>query len=755
MTDQATDANITQMQKRFESQIASLTEQLAATKNQLEVEKAARQRIEDRYTLASQAGRTSVWDRDLVTGEFYLDDYLKRARGIAETQPLTEARWLETLHPDDRMRFVAKLQDVIRGQESSFKIEYRTLLHDGSVGWVEMHALVLRDQSGIPLRLLGTSTDVTQQKETEMALQAAKTELEVRIANQTAALEKANAALKEEIIQTQIAHEGLRRSEAILRQLHAITTDSSLTYGQKVNKLLGVGCQLLDLDTGILARVIDNQYEIIYVQSPMPMESGTILELRDTYCEFLLETSPEAWPFSFTAFADANQSLEHPAYLRFKLEAYIGLPIIVRGNVYGTLNFSSTTVRERPFTPTQKEAIKLMGQWISSELERQRLESEFRQSQKMEALGQLTSGVAHDFNNLLTIITGYSGLLTEPELGLPAGALRYAESIQEAGHQVSELTNQLLAFSRAQEQELQVLQLNNLVDKTRIMIERLIGENMIVSIDLDPTLGKVKLDPVQMNQVLVNLAVNARDAMPEGGQLIIQTEAIHIATNQPTIRDGLDAGEYALLSVRDTGIGMSQETISQIFEPFFTTKAKGKGTGLGLSTVNSIVSQIGGTIHVESEIGDGTVFRLYFPVADDDQNQPSTLSSEQKAPSLGTETILLVEDRASVREFVFEVLDDSGYNVLVAEDGLEAVTVFNDHQQSIRLLLTDVIMPGMNGAELAEFLREITPDLRVLYMSGYTDTVTLQGVNQSPHFLRKPFMPNDLLTAVRKAIDVN
>lgn len=740
---------------RQEPTTQELQERLSAFQLELEQSRARLTKVQERYELASQAGRTGTWDADLRAGELYIDPILRLSRNIPHGQTPTLAAFLTAVHPDDLPLVSKAVSAFLRGKTSDYQVEHRNLLADGSIRWVAVHAIALRDNDGFPYRLVGTETDITDKRNAELALQTAKSELEQRVEQRTADLEQINNALKKEIGRHEQARDHLRQSEENLRRLHTITVDRTTSYDEKVDRLLALGCDLLGMETGMLSRVINNNYEILYVRSPAPMKPGMVLQLDMTYCDLLLKIPPDQWPLTFVNIGQTEQAY-HPAYQNFRLEAYIGLPILVRGRPYGTLNFSSASLRAEPFSSTQKEFIKLIGQWLTSELERQQLEAEFRQSQKMEAIGQLTSGVAHDLNNLLTIITGYSDLLAEPELGLSGSPLRYARAIRDAGHQVSELTNQLLIFSRAQEQKLQVLQLNEAISKTKSMIERLIGENIIVATELAPNLGNIKADPVQINQVLVNLAVNARDAMPGGGQLLIATSMVTVDNDATSIDMALKPGYYVLLTVSDTGVGMNVETQAKAFEPFFTTKEKGKGTGLGLSTVYSIMTQTGGRIYLESEPGAGTTFRLYFPTLDSYQlvEKEKAVVSSTPPTATGQEAVLLVEDRESVREFVYEVLLDAGYTVLVAEDGMQAVSLFNDFTEPIDLLLTDVIMPGMNGAELASFLLDLSAGLKVLYMSGYTDAISLQTAHPGQkHFLHKPFMPHDLLWAVRRALD--
>src|SRR5262249_6414474 len=384
--------------------------------------------------------------------------------------------------------------------------------------------------------------------------------------------------------------------------------------------------------------------------------------------------------------------------------------------------------------------------------ERKHLEEQLRQSQKMEAIGQLAGGVAHDFNNLLTAILGYSDLLLS-QLNPSDSLCTDIEEIKRAGERASSLTKQLLAFSRKQILQPRVLELNETVADTDKMLQRLIGEDIELVISLDPALGRVKADPGQIEQILLNLAVNARDAMPEGGKLTIETANVDL--DQAYARDhvAVQAGPYVMLAVSDTGCGMSSEVQAQIFEPFFTTKDQGKGTGLGLSTVYGIVKQSGGHIEVKSELGRGTSFQIYLPAV---AEPADPLSKLRAGPPIvrGTETILLVEADALVRNLAREILTALGYRVLAATDGFEALRVQAQEQGPIHLLVTDVLMPHMNGPQLAKRLQQVLPDIGVLFLSGYTaDAAVRQGLRAEAAFLQKPFSPDALARKTRDVLD--
>ncbi len=371
----------------------------------------------------------------------------------------------------------------------------------------------------------------------------------------------------------------------------------------------------------------------------------------------------------------------------------------------------------------------------------------------MEAVGRLAGGIAHDFNNLLTVINGYSTMLVEALSG-NSYAARQAQEILAAGNRATELVSQLLAFSRRQLIQPKPIEINKFVQDVERMLRRIIGEHIELRTDLDPEAGWILADRNQMEGVLLNLATNARDAMPEGGVLLIQTARVEILADRPARQPELPEGSYVRLLVSDTGNGMDRETQRHLFEPFFTTKQLGKGTGLGMSSVYGSVAQNCGRIFTASEVGHGTTFSIYLPR----QERPASLKPQQNVASglsRGDETILLVEDENAVRQMLHEALSNAGYRVWEAENGAEAIGLWGREIERIDLLVTDIVMPVMNGLRLAEELRNRRPNLKVIFMSGHAEEVINRQTapNDGLDILQKPCVPHVLVRKVRQCLD--
>jgi PAS domain S-box-containing protein len=395
--------------------------------------------------------------------------------------------------------------------------------------------------------------------------------------------------------------------------------------------------------------------------------------------------------------------------------------------------------------------LEFLETFVEDVTERREMELQLRQGQKMEAIGRLAGGIAHDFNNLLGVISGYAELVSE-QIDAEGEVHNSVEQIRKAAERASALTRQLLAFSRQQVLETRILDLNSIVEDMVKMLPRLLGEDVELQASLDPGLGAVKADQGQVEQVLLNLAVNARDAMPGGGKLAIRTGRVRFDSEVALKHPSMTPGDYVLLSVSDTGMGMDKQTQAHIFEPFFTTKERGRGTGLGLATVYGFVKQIGGYVWVESEPGIGTTFEIYLPVACEETPQKGPVAAST-ASGRGEGTVLLVEDEESLRTLTRSILEQGGYTVIEACNGMEAIEIAKKASSPIHLLLTDMVMPGMNGRAVAEKVEELHPGIRVAFMSGYTGFTTREAASLNGIIIAKPFTRNILLQKLSEALE--
>jgi two-component system cell cycle sensor histidine kinase/response regulator CckA len=508
------------------------------------------------------------------------------------------------------------------------------------------------------------------------------------------------------------AEDALRASEARYRRLFESAQD---------------GILILDAHSGLITDV--NPFLVNLLEYPRE--------------EFIGRTLWDIGPFRHVeASKSAFQELRDKEYIRYEnlpLETRSGRRVNVEvvSNVYGENGKSVIQCNIRDITARKRA---------------EQAGEQLRQSQKMEAVGQLAGGIAHDFNNLLGVMIGYCELL-ELQLVPADSKRRMVEQVHKAGTLAAFLTRQLLAFSRRQILRPLVLDLNGLVTEMETMLRRLIGENIEITTSLPPDLGRVKADPIQIEQILMNLAVNARDAMPDGGSFTIETTNVEIDDTQARQHSEIAPGSYVMMAISDTGVGMDSETQAHIFEPFFTTKDLGKGTGLGLSTVYGIVKQSAGYIYVHSEQGRGTTFKLYLPRVDAEVE----IFKGEKALSIQGrgETILLVEDNEPLREMAREMLEGLGYAVLDSGHPVEAIRTAERHGGPIPLLITDVMMPGMNGRVLAETLTAVRPEMKVLYTTGYTDDACIErgALEAGCPLLEKPYTRDALAKKVRELLD--
>ena len=448
-----------------------------------------------------------------------------------------------------------------------------------------------------------------------------------------------------------------------------------------------------------------------------------------------------------------------------KVKAFLCMPIKIDNKTFGSIFLADS--RKRKDISIFSDTLQVISNNLAQEILRRNAESALlkseemlRHSQKMEAIGRLSGGISHDFNNLLTIITGYSESIML-DISVDEVVKKKVSRIKESAEKAGDLIQQLLAFSRKKAIELKIINLNRLILGIENMLKKLLGEDIILYIELDSDISSIKADTGQIEQVIMNLAINSRDAMPHGGNLIIETRKIHNDRSPFFLENGFSTEYVNVLKMIDNGNGIEPSVIKKIFDPFFTTKEIGKGTGLGLSTVKNIIDQIGGTIRVESKKEAGTEFYVYFPyitedAATDFKEELAVAALQLKPPERGTETILVVEDQDNVREMICTMLEDFGYIILNARNGLEALDLMTGNKgKEIDLLLTDVIMPELNGYELAEKILKDVPDLKILYMSGYTDGIIdkKSKTDNSIKFIKKPFTTYELVNKIYKILN--
>ena len=664
--------------------------------------------------------------------DFSCSTAIERLTGYAPEQfydlnifDLPNGLWFQMVHADDREAYGKAWAQLQQGQEA--QLEYRIRRADGQIRWVKSQVLRLDQADGFSFA--GVLTDVTARRQTAATTPS--------IFNYQAACYRladlAQALCKARDLPT--VYRGLRdfafaetpcfNISVSLVENHAHTLVYACSDGQELD-LPHAPSQGLD-QTSLHARAIAASEAVIADDAHDARAESNVI------------------PVGF------NVASPMP-------NASLIAPLTVQGRALGTVELQA--LAPAAFNHEHAAVMRLAAsltaaaienvQWVEHERAHQ---EQLRQLQKMEAVGRLAGGVAHDFNNMLTAIIGYSQLI---QARLEAASpLRYeVGEIQKAGQRAASLTGQLLAFSRKQVLQPKVLNLNAVVAEMRTGLQRLLGPGIDLISCSGPRLGQVKADPMQIEQLIANLASNARDAMPDGGKLTIETANVYLdEVYTRRCSPGLKPGAYIMLAVSDTGSGMDEATCSHIFEPFFTTKARGKGIGMGLSIVYGIVTQSGGDIRVDSEIGHGTSFKIYLPCVDQQAAVASAACASQQAVPV-SETILLVEDEEVVRGMVREILKQNGYDVLEAANGQAALQVCKRHAGPIHLLLTDVVMPQMGGSELAEQVSGMRPETHVLFMSGYTDDALVRDGIQDAGlaFIQKPFTPDALTRKVRELI---
>jgi two-component system cell cycle sensor histidine kinase/response regulator CckA len=749
---------------------------------------------EGRLAAAQRVAHVGHWERDFAGGLVTVSPELLRIFGLGPDYPRDlagwEALWRSLVHPDDREQAASALNAALRGGER-YDVEYRLQLADGQTRIVHSQGDVVDGAPGRPRRMFGTVQDITEFRRAQDELRASESRFRVFVDHATDAF-------------------FLHDRRGVILDVNQQACDS---LGYTREELVGMSPQQIDLDTDFQTRIGSRleSGEVLALDSRHRRKDGTTFPVEVRLRRFRMDGRRYAVALvrDITQRKEAERALiESYNLLNAVVEGTPGAVFVkdLNGrylmiNSIGARWFGLTvdevigkddrdlfppkiadeivehdrrvldsgepqTIEESAtmrgvsrvfltsrgvYRDAQKQVIGLVG--FSRDItELKRLEQQFRQAQKMEAVGQLAGGIAHDFNNLLTAIIGFGEMAFN---GLaPADPNRELLSeIRRAGQRAANLTRQLLAFSRKQVLRPEVVSLNTLLCDVIKLLQRLISEDIEIALAPDDTLGLTLIDPGQFEQAIINLAVNARDAMPQGGRLDIQTRNIEIDEDYASVRDEVEPGSYVMVAVSDTGHGMDEKIRSRIFEPFFTTKDVGDGTGLGLAMVYGFVKQSGGHVEAYSEPGHGTTFRICLPRVFETEATPVAADDMAPIPK-GHETVLLVEDEEVVRNLSRRVLQSAGYTVLVARHGPEAILLAGQHEGPIHLLATDLVMPRMSGLEVASQLSQSRPDMRILLMSGYpNEAVIRHGVPAGASLLQKPFNAVALARAVRHVLD--
>jgi two-component system, cell cycle sensor histidine kinase and response regulator CckA len=752
---------------------------------------------ESKLASAERLARVGYWNLDLAEDRYTWSEEAGHIFGRRFERPITRAASRDFLHPHDR-ESVRRESEKAMAAGRSFDMEFRVLRPDGDVRVVHSHGNLLRDESGRARSLFGTIQDVTERRFAEDRLR--ESEREFRTTFELAAVGQAQADpatgrllrvnrklcellgySEQELLAcnfTELTHPDDRERELRLfyllakRELPELVIEKRMIRKDGAEVWVRITASLIFDDNGqplravaigedvtlrkrtesalleshgLLNAVIEGTSDAIFVKDL----EGRYRLINSAGARFLGRSVEDVLGKDDRTLFSAETAAPVMAHDRRVIASGASLTSEEIATAAGmTRTYLSTKSAQRD---EQGKVTGLIG--IARDVTAlKHLEEQFRQAQKMEAIGRLAGGVAHDFNNLLTVINGNASLVAQHLRNDPEGGELLAE-IQDAGKRAATLTSQLLAFSRKQVLQPQLVNLNLLLDALLKMLRRLIGEDVELIFEGAPELGFARVDPGQFEQAIINLAVNGRDAMPQGGRLTIETSNVDLDDTYVAQHPDVNAARYVCVAVKDSGAGMDAETRASIFEPFFTTKSRGKGTGLGLPMVYGFLKQSGGHVEVDTEQGVGTTIKLYLPRAEGATIMPRPAREPARADG-GTETILLVEDESSVRNLVARVLRGKGYQVLEATTGEGALAVAAQHPGPIHLLLTDIVMPRMSGRELALALTKARSRLRVLFMSGYTDENVIRHVEDSDMgFLPKPFSPAIVIERVRAALD--
>ena len=674
----------------------------------LPIEKALHQ-SEERFRNFVEVSPVGVFYTDAQGHRLYVNQRWCEITGLTAKQA-REGEWVQALHPEDRDLIVSGLERAM-SQGSRFHSEHRYRNPRSGNVWVIGQAAPLLTYDGKIAGYVGTLTDITERKKMEEEVRRYQQDLEQRVQERTAQLSQANAVLREHMQENQRTLEALRESQQRLSLYIMQTPMAAIEWGHDL--------QVIEWNLAAEKVFGYTRAEALGRNLSFIVADGTREHLNKVASDLFARRGG-------TRSINENITKEGKVIL---CEWYSTPLVDSSGQVVGLASLANDITEHRS------------------------LEQQFRQAQKMEAVGQLAGGIAHDFNNFLSAILGYSEIVLDA-MAPDDPQCKRLEHIQKAGRRAAALVRQLLAFSRKQVLALRVMNLNVILQDMDQLLCHLIGENIQLQRHADPSLGQVKVDPGQIEQVIMNLAVNARDAMPQGGQLTL--EAANVTLDEEYCRGHVAGapGEYVVLTISDTGTGMDKATQEHIFEPFYTTKGPGKGTGLGLSTAYGIVKQSGGCIWVYSEPGKGTTFKIYLPRVDE-KPQPLLIATPPCEETRGTETILVVEDDEQLRAMACEYLTSQGYTVLAASNGAEAISIVKRHRGPIELVITDVVMPGMSGPQLVQKLAALRPQIKPLYVSGYAQDAIVHHGELDPgiEFVAKPFKPSDLARKVRSMLN--
>lgn len=754
----------------------------------------------DMLRLAMSASRMGAWSRDLIKDEVEWSEELEAIFGLpAGSFSNSLDAYYEYIHPEDRQRVKQTALTAI-DERKDFVVEFRFYHSDGSLRWMEGRGMAVYSPDGDPIKVYGIGADITERKQAEESLRLSQNHLALAqeigkmgsfewnmksdkfiISEELDVLYGANIGdlgggfdawlnfvHPEDRKAVEQNMENLLSSGSLLNEFRLITPAGETRWISAIAKVFydheGKPERIVGVNKNISERKhaelelleSEKRFRAVFDNAALGIVlvnfEGQIILSNTALQQMLGYTEEELLSMHFSQCTHPDDIEKEVVPAEELFEGVINYFQVEKryikknGDVMWGYLTSSAVNKEGEGTLF---AIRM----IQDITERKLLEEQLRQAQKLESVGRLAGGIAHDFNNMLTAINGYSDL-TLRKLDPENPLRRNIEEIKKAGERSALLTQQLLAFSRQQVLQPKVLDLNETIHETSKMLRRLIGEDIELKLVLNPKIRRIKADPGQLAQVIMNLTVNARDAVTKDGEITVYTDDIYLDEKFVKMHYPIKAGDYVVLSVSDNGAGMDNETRNRIFEPFFTTKGQTEGTGLGLATVYGIVKQSGGYIWMESEIGRGTTFLLCFPPVLD-EIKPDEATNIDYTLHSGAETILLVEDEDMVRSLTRQLLEECGYRVIEAGSGKEALEICEQGDCRIDLLMTDVVMPGMSGRELAEKLTTILPGLKVLYTSGYTnDAIIKHGITESgQNFIQKPFTFEVLSKKVREIID--